>query len=129
MTDHQDWKPVVFKKPTTSSAPSTGSTSGGSKPHSYKPQGPKIRLTEDGEEYVKIKSGSTDEGKRLARYRTAAKLTQKSLANSIGVKLKDLQDMESGKIPLGKYKMKLSRYLNVLVDGKPYVVRQSKVKK
>ena len=132
---HQDFKVVVFKR-TPSAAPRTSSTSGtagtsgtsGKKP-GFKPgTGPKIRFTDDGEEYVKTKSIPPDEGKRLALYRTAANLTQKSLASNIGVKLKDLQDMESGKRAIGPYKMKLSRFLNVPVNDEPYINRKPKSK-
>lgn len=100
--EHQDWKPVIWRKQTKSSS-STKYIQGHSKIKkldSDDPEPPK-KLSHS----VKIE---------IQKARSAKKLTQKQLANMVNLQVQTVSDYESGKaIPNKQILNKFSRILGI----------------
>ena len=94
--DHQDWKPVILKKPVTKQ----------SKPkelvvknninsnNNFAGTGKKIN---DDDEITPLPTVGITIGKQIAQARTAKKISQKELANKMNVPLQTIQQNENGK--------------------------------
>lgn len=94
---HQDWKEVIMKRPKSETAtvavakgpPAT--TAVGGKPAW------KVEQQVDSDNGKPLNYVGTDTARSIVGGRTAAKLTQKQLAQRLNVPEKDIKDIEAGK--------------------------------
>ena len=96
--DHQDWKPVVFrkkpdpKKKDPKNLVSVSKVNNSNK--NYSGTGKKIT---DDDEVKKIPTVGITIGKQISQARAAKKLSQKQLANQMNLPLQTIQQNENGK--------------------------------
>lgn len=113
--DHQDWKPVILKG-------NPGKNNSQKKEIRSKKDPEAQRLYKlDNEEFPtsKIKTTSSEQRKVMIQARTAKKLTQKDLANQVGINIKNIQGYENGKIQINNGEIvKIERFLGVKITGK-----------
>jgi putative transcription factor len=113
--DHQDWKPVILR----------------GNPKVIKSQKKEIREKRnpeaqrlyklDNEDFPtnKIKTTTSEQRKAMIQGRTAKKLTQKDLANQVGINIKNIQGYENGKIQINNGEiLKIEKFLKIKLTGK-----------
>lgn len=94
---HQDWKEVIMKRPREESATTpvakgpAPTTAVGGKPAW------KVEQQVDSDKGKPLNYVSADTARSIVGGRTAAKLTQKQLAQRLNVPEKDIKDIEAGK--------------------------------
>ncbi len=103
--NHQDWDPVVLKKPT--------------KPH-HPPQishEHKIMQQLESEKIVKRDLITPEKSKELCKLRNQKKITQKDLAKALNIKVDAIIDIERGThIKNNALFAKIFKYLNQIPD-------------
>tara|TARA_B100000424_G_scaffold225565_1_gene185763 strand:+ start:8481 stop:8804 length:324 start_codon:yes stop_codon:yes gene_type:complete len=93
---HQDWEPVILRKPVTIV---------------NKPKGPKP--PQDGDEF-NIPKITTEFKKAFTQARMLKKISQKDLAKALNVPLQDIVKYENGKaIPKNQFISKIEKFLGV----------------
>lgn len=94
--DHQDWEPVILRKPVTVT-------------HKPKPKGQ--NPLEDGEEF-NVAKVSPELKKALQQARVAKKMSQKQLATLLNVPVQEITKYETGKIiPNNQFISRMERAL------------------
>ena len=94
--DHQDWEPVILRKPVTVT-------------HKPKPKGQ--NTLEDGEEF-NVAKVSPELKKALQQARVAKKMSQKQLATLLNVPVQEITKYETGKIiPNNQFISRIERAL------------------
>lgn len=97
--DHQDWKPVVLRKPaskqTKTGTKSKVPVSAVNSNKGFNGTGKKI--ADDDGEVKKVPTVGMAIGKQIAQARTAKKLSQKQLATNMNLPLQVIQSNENGK--------------------------------
>ena len=97
--DHQDWKQVVLRKPTSkqtsSGTPTKVPVSAVNSNKGFNGTGKKI--ADDDGEVMKVPTVGMGIGKQIAQARTAKKLSQKQLATQMNLPLQVVQLNENGK--------------------------------
>ena len=112
--DHQDWKPVVLR-----GNPKVNNQKKEIRPKKN-PEAQRLYKL-DNEEFPtsKIKTTSAEQRKAMIQGRTAKKLTQKDLANQVGINIKNIQGYENGKIQINNGEIvKIERFLGIKLTGK-----------
>lgn len=112
--DHQDWKTVIIK--------------GNPKKNTQRKEirekkNPEVqrmyKLENEDFTSIKIKTTTPDQRKAMIQGRVAKKLTQKDLANQVGINIKNIQGYENGKIKVNNAEItKIERFLGVKLNGK-----------
>ena len=96
--DHQDWKPVVFKKNPTKKSGTTSSKVAVASTNSNKGfNGTGKKIADDDGDIKKVPTVGIGIGKQIAQARTAKKLSQKQLATQMNLPLQTVQLNENGK--------------------------------
>ena len=106
--DCQDWKPVIFKKKTSSEKEHQ-------KINSMRVSHGTKKIVENPDSF-QINKVTKKMGKQISTARLSEKLSQKELANKINISSKTVQDYENGKArPNGNIINKLNRVLNIKI--------------
>ena len=96
--DHQDWKPVVFKKkPDPKKTGSTSKVPVTSVNTNKGFNGTGKKITDDDGDVVKVPNVGIAIGKQISQARTSKKLSQKQLATQMNLPLQTIQQNENGK--------------------------------
>ena len=94
---HQDWKTVVMKPPKEATKVQVmPKTQGAATTHAGKPAW-KVEQQADSDVGKPVNYVSADTVRTIIGGRTAAKLTQKQLAQRLNIPEKDIKEIESGK--------------------------------
>tara|TARA_B100001540_G_scaffold309508_1_gene325805 strand:- start:1594 stop:1920 length:327 start_codon:yes stop_codon:yes gene_type:complete len=106
MTDHQDWKPVIFSKVGNS----------GSNNLTKKKQFTKEATLDAATDAKPIKSIASTMSKQIIAGRNAKKMKQSDLAKAINVQTSIITDYENGKAkPDSKIINKISKALGIII--------------
>jgi ribosome-binding protein aMBF1 (putative translation factor) len=111
---HQDWKTVVMKPPKEATQThAVAKTQGATTTQAGKPAW-KVEQQTDSEVGKPVNYVSTDIARTIIGGRTAAKLTQKQLAQRLNIPEKDIKEIEAGKAIENKGLLsRIKRALNV----------------
>ena len=90
--DHQDWKPVVLTKTIKVEKPKEVS----SKPFISKSNQPNIKISEDGEETIKVKKVSSSMAQIVIQARAAKNIKQTDLAKQCNFDTSIIANIEKG---------------------------------
>uniref|UniRef100_A0A6C0DAI8 HTH cro/C1-type domain-containing protein n=1 Tax=viral metagenome TaxID=1070528 RepID=A0A6C0DAI8_9ZZZZ len=105
--EHQDWKPVVFTKPSVGVKQIV-------KRQLTTTQNPSVKLDEN-DEVIKIKKVPSEISKLLTTARVSKKLTRKQLANQLNLKEDVITAIETGTaIYDGNQIAKIKRHLGIV---------------
>jgi ribosome-binding protein aMBF1 (putative translation factor) len=105
----QDWKPVIFKKKSTTLTKTTVA-----RPKIHNPISSGVKLDEN-DEVSKIKYVPKEISNEITQARIFKKLTQKQLALGLNFKIDVINDIESGKaIYNGEHIARIRRYLGLI---------------
>ena len=113
--DHQDWKPVVLR-----GNPKVNNNKTKEIRQKKNPEAQRLyKLDNEDFPTSKIKATSVEQRKAMIQGRTAKKLTQKDLANQLGINIKNIQGYENGKIQINNGEIvKIERFLGIKLTGK-----------
>lgn len=102
--DHQDWKPVIFKK-SRQQLQKEGKIKKEKVLNTKRPNSNNVSANLkklDGDDVEPTKYVPKEIAKTIQQARTAKKMTQQDLANRLNVKKNIINDLESGKMVLNK---------------------------
>ena len=114
LMDHQDWKTVIIK------GNPQKNTQRKEIREKKNPEAQRMyKLENEDFTSIKIKTTTPDQRKAMIQGRVAKKLTQKDLANQIGINIKNIQGYENGKIKVNNAEItKIERFLGIKLTGK-----------
>ena len=113
--DHQDWKPVVLK-----GNPKVINSQKKEIREKKNPESQRLyKLDNENSPKNQIKTTTIEQRKAMIQGRIAKKLTQKDLANQLGIKIQNIQGYENGKIQINnKEIIKIEKKLGIKLTGK-----------
>jgi ribosome-binding protein aMBF1 (putative translation factor) len=106
--DGQDWKTVVFRKPTDVQKKE--------KSDQQRRLSQRVKTKDDDTGAYAVQKLGKQTGKQIATARLARKMSQKQLASSLHIPLKTVQEYENGKaLPSGTLINRLNRALGIKI--------------
>ena len=111
--EHQDWKPVIIKGNPKKNTKNTVIRK------KQDPESQRLYKLENEDFTSKIKTTTTEQRKAMIQGRISKKLTQKDLANQLGINIKNIQGYENGKTKVNNSEIsKIERFLGIKLTGK-----------